>query len=466
MNKCDCKYDVIVIGAGPGGYPCAIRLGQLKKKVLVVESKLLGGLCLNWGCIPTKALSYAAEMVDNFEKAKRMGFDITMNGFDLNKLRTWKENVVKRLRTGVEYLFKANNVEWKRGRAKIVSDHVVEVEGTSAQETFEAENIVIATGTEVIALPGLEFDHEYVIDTDDALEIANVPEKLLVVGAGASGLEMATIYSRLGSKVTVVEIMEQILPGMETELCEHLHKIMKKSGIDMKVNSQVKDFARDQNALRVSIETEGNVVEEEFSKILVTVGRRPSHSAFENLELQVDKKGYLVVNESLRTSKKNIYAIGDIIGPPLLAHKATKQGVIVAEMISGLRDRYEDTVVPSCVFTIPPLSSVGLTEKEAIEQGHKIIVGRFPYRASGKAVSMGETEGLVKIVGNENGKLLGVHILGAESPNLIGEAILTIDKGMNVSDIAESIHPHPTLTELMQEAAENFYKKAIHTANK
>jgi dihydrolipoamide dehydrogenase len=460
------KYDVIVIGAGPGGYPCAIRLGQLKKKVLVIESKLLGGLCLNWGCIPTKALSYAAEMVDHLEKAKRMGFDVTFNGYDLDKLRAWKETVVKRLRTGVEYLFKANGVEWKQGRATIISDHTVEVENEGAKETFEAENIVIATGTEVIALPGLEFDHKHIIDTDDALEMADIPEKLLVIGAGASGLEMGTIYSRLGSKVTVVEIMEQILPGMESELCEHLHKIMKKAGMDIRVGSQVKGYEQKENSLQVSIVKEGDVTEENYSKILVTVGRRPSHTAFENIDLQVDRKGYLMVDGSLRTSKKNIYAIGDVIGPPLLAHKATKQGVGVAEMIAGLKEKHEDTVVPSCVFTIPPLSSVGLTEKEAIEKGNKVVVGRFPYRASGKAVSMGETEGFVKIIGDENGKLLGVHILGAESSNLIGEGVLAIDIGMKVSDIADSIHPHPTLTEMMQEAAENFYKKAIHTANK
>jgi len=457
---------VIVIGAGPGGYPCAIRLGQLNKKVLVVESKLLGGLCLNWGCIPTKALSYAAELVDSFEKAKRMGFDISVNGCDLGKLRNWKENVVKRLRTGIEYLFKASGVEWKQGKARIVSDHVVEVEYEGTKESYEADNIVIATGTEVIALPGLEFDHKYIIDTDDALEIADIPRNLLIVGAGASGLEMATIYSRMGSNVAVVEIMDQILPGMESELCEHLHKIMKKSGIDILVNSQVKGYIKQEDGLQVSIDTDGSRVEKTYNKIMVTVGRRPVPASFQNIELEVDKKGYLVVDNSLRTSQRHIYAIGDIVGPPLLAHKATKQGVVVAEMIAGLKDKYEITAVPSCVFTIPPLSSVGLTEKQAIEQGHRVVVGRFPYRASGKAVSMGETEGLVKVVGAENGELLGVHILGAESPNLIGEAILAIDKGMKVADIAESIHPHPTLTEMMQEAAENFYKRAIHTANK
>jgi dihydrolipoamide dehydrogenase len=460
------SYDALVVGAGPGGYPCAIRLGQLKKKVLVIEAKLVGGLCLNWGCIPTKALTYAAEFTDSVEKARRMGFDVTLNGYDLNKLRSWKELVVKRLRTGVEYLFRENNVEWKQGRACIISEQSVEVEHDGTKETFEAENIVIATGTEVIALPGLKFDHRYIIDTDDALELVDVPKKLLVVGAGASGLEMATIYSRLGSKVTVLEIMEGILPGMEKELCDHLHKILKKSGIDIWVSSQVKSQERKESMLHVSVEKEGSVVEDDFDKILVTVGRKPLIADFEAINLQVDNKGYLVVNDSLRTSNKNIFAIGDVTGPPLLAHRATRQGIAVAEIIGGVIEKYDARAVPSCVFTIPPLSSVGLTEEQAIEQGHRVTIGRCPYRGIGKAVAMGETEGLVKIIGNDKGDLLGFHILGADSPSLIGEGLLALDKSMKVSEIAGSIHPHPTLTEAVQEAAENFYKKAIHILNK
>jgi dihydrolipoamide dehydrogenase len=333
-------------------------------------------------------------------------------------------------------------------------------------DTFEADSIVIATGTEVISLPGLDFDHTHIINTDDALELTEVPKKLLVVGAGASGLEMATVYSRLGSQVAVVEIMDQILPGMEHELCEHLYKIIKKSGIEIYLDSQVKGYEAKDNKLLVSIDKEGRNVEELYDKVLVTVGRRPSNKAFEDIDVELDNRGYLVTDDCLRTSIKNIYAIGDIMGPPLLAHKATKQGVMVAEIISGLRKEYEQTAIPSCVFTIPPLSSVGLTEKEAIAQGYKVLIGRFPFRALGKAVSMAETEGMVKIVGDENDKLLGVHILGAESSNLIGEAILAIDRGLTVTDVAESIHPHPTLTEAMQEAAENLYKKAIHTVNK
>ncbi len=459
------KYDVIIIGAGPGGYPCAMRLGQLKKKVLVVESRHLGGLCLNWGCIPTKALSYAAEMTDNFEKAKRMGFKIDIQGCDIEVMRNWKDSIIKRLRTGIEFLFKTNGVEWSNGFGRIVSEHRVEVERDNKRDTFEAEHIILATGTEVIALPGLEFDNKRIITTDDALDLREIPDRLLIIGAGASGLEMATIYARLGSEVTVVEIMDQILPGMETELCEHLQRILKKSGIAVMVNSQLVGHKIVHNRLEATIKKPVGEEKELFDKILVTVGRRPTDTAFRNINIETDKKGYVVTDTSLKTNKKNIYAIGDIVGPPLLAHKATQQGILVAESICGIKAGMSSQVVPSCVFTLPPLSSVGLTEREAVAQGYNAKVGRFPYRASGKALSMAETEGLVKIVGDEDGRLLGVHILGAESPSLIGECVLAIDRGMSVADIGKSIHPHPTLTETIHEAAENFYKKAIHIPN-
>jgi dihydrolipoamide dehydrogenase len=459
------KYDVVVIGAGPGGYPCAIRLGQLKKKVLIVEEKLIGGLCLNWGCIPTMAHSFVAELVDHFEKAKRMGFDLTINGYDLDKVRNWKESVVKRLRTGIEYLFKANGIEWKNGKARIIDEHKVEIEMENGAETVEANNIVIATGTEVISLPGLEFDHKYVIDTDDALDLKEIPERLLVIGAGASGLEMATIYSRFGSAVTVVEIMDQVLPGMETELCEALQKIIKKSGIELYLRSQVAGFELLDEELEVSIKSAADISKAIYDRILVSVGRRPSVSSFEGMGIELDSKGYVKTDTTFKTNLDNIYAIGDITGPPLLAHKATRQGIVVAENIAGLNKTAGTSIIPSCVFTIPPISAAGLTEAEAIANGYKVKIGRFPYRALGKAISMGETEGFVKIVGSEEGKLLGIHILGAESPNLIGEAVLALDQGLDVEHITGSIHPHPTLSEALQEAAENFFNKAIHIAN-
>ncbi|MEO0129990.1 MAG: dihydrolipoyl dehydrogenase [candidate division WOR-3 bacterium] len=459
------RYDVVVIGAGPGGYPCAIRLGQLKKNVLVVESGELGGVCLNRGCIPTKALGFAAEIIENFHKAQKMGLKIANNGVDLHFLRNHTEGVVKRLRSGIEYLFKNNNVQWKKARAKILSEHKIELEINGTTEYIVADNIVIATGTEIIALPGFEFDGKYITNTDDALKLHDIPGKILVVGAGACGLELATIYSSLGSKVKVVEIMDQILPGMETELCENLYKILKKKGIDILLKSTVHGYKIENNTIEAEIKGPDSTSTEEFDRILITVGRKPTDYAFKNLGIKVDKKGYILVDDSFRTSIKNIFAIGDIIGPPLLAHKATKQGIEVAEIIAGIKDRRGTHAVPSCVFTIPPLSSVGLTEKEAIEKGFKIKIGKFPYRASGKALSMLETEGMVKIVAEEDGKILGLHILGAESPSLIGEGILALEKDLKVSDISEIIHPHPTLTEIIGEAAENFYKKAIHIIN-
>lgn len=463
MNE---KYDVIVIGAGPGGYPCAIRFAQLGKKVLVIEARYLGGLCLNWGCIPTKTLSYAAEMADNFKKAKRLGFKIESGGFDINILRNWKDGVIRRLRTGIEYLFTANGIHWKQGRARIQSEHEVEVEKDGTKELFEADNIVIATGTEITSLPGLDFDCNNIIDTDEALEIKEVPKDLLVIGAGVSGLEIAVIYSRLGSTVTVVEIMDQILPGMEHEMCEKLYEILKKSGIEIFLSSKVTDSTIKDQKIEVTIKKPDEEIKQVYEKILVAVGRRPIDYAFKDIGIEVDRKGYIVVDDTLRTNIKNIFAIGDVVGPPLLAHKATKQGVVCAELVCGVIEKPRQQPIPSCVFTIPPFSSVGFTEKEAVAQGYKIRIGRFPYRASGKALSMGESEGFVKIIGDETGKLLGLHILGAEAPSLIGEGILALDKGMSVADLAETIHPHPTLSEAIQEAAENFYKKAIHVVNK
>jgi dihydrolipoamide dehydrogenase len=459
------KYDVIIIGAGPGGYPCAIRLAQLGKSVLVVEAQYLGGLCLNWGCIPTKALSYAAEMTDAFTKAKRMGFDVEVKGLNIDTLRTWKQGVVKRLRTGIEFLFKSNNIDWVKGFGEVISEHEVQVRSDAGDQTYHADTIVLATGTEIISLPGLDIDHQVILDTDDALELKEIPQTMLVIGAGASGLEMATIYSRLGSQVLVVEIMDQILPGMEHELCEHLQKIMKKRGIGILTSSQVTDCSVHEGRAEVSIKTPDAENKQDFDRVLVTVGRKPTHAGFKNMNLAADERGYLKVNNALQTSVKTIHAIGDITGAPLLAHKATFQGLDLAEYLCGTKEHVALGSIPSCVFTIPPLSSVGMTEKQAGERG-PVQVGRFPYRASGKAVSMSETEGMVKIVGDANGKLLGVHILGAESSSLIGEGLLALDQGLSVADITASVHPHPTLTEMMHEAAENFYKKAIHTANK
>ncbi len=459
------QYDAIVIGAGPGGYPCAIRLAQHGKKVLIVESGHLGGLCLNWGCIPTKALAFAAEMPDNLKNARRMGFQIESRGVDLNVLQNWKDGIVKRLRSGIEILFKSNNVECRMGKAMIVSEHEVRIESESVSEIVSADYIVIATGSDVFPLPGFEYDHEYIIDTTDALALTSIPKSMLVIGAGASGLEMANIYANFDCKVTVVEILNQILPGMESELCESLHKILTRKGMSIHTASQAVKYERTENGMSVTLSIQGREEIQCFDRVLVTVGRKPNTAVCEGVGIEFDDRGYIVVNDFLETKKFNIFAIGDVIGPPLLAHKATAQGVQVADYIAVPVRKPRIRTIPSCVFTIPPLASAGLTEKEAFSMGCRLRIGRFPYRASGKALTMGESEGMVKVIADDRDNILGIHILGAESPSLIGEAVLAIDNNIKIENFVRSIHPHPTLTETLVEAVENIEKKAIHIPN-
>ncbi len=459
------QYDAIVIGAGPGGYPCAIRLAQHGKNVLIIEAQHLGGLCLNWGCIPTKALAFAAEMPEYFKKAQRMGFQIENKGFDINGLRNWKETTVKRLRSGIEFLFKANNIEYRKGNAKIISEHEVQIESESGSTTISSQYIVIATGSDVFPLPGFEYDHKFIIDTNDALTLEEIPKSMLVIGAGASGLEMANIYASFGTKVTVVEILNQILPGMESELCELLQKILVRKGITIHTSSQAVNYTKTDSNIKVTLNISGNQEILDFDKVLVTVGRKPNTRACKDIGIEFDQKGYIIVNDFLETKMFSIFAIGDVIGPPLLAHKATAQGIQVADYITVPTKKPKIMTIPSCVFTVPPLASAGLTEKDAFKLGLRLRVGRFPYRASGKALAMGESEGMVKVIVDEKDRLIGIHILGAESSSLIGEAVLAIDNELKIEEFVQSIHPHPTLTEILVEAVENIEKKAIHIPN-
>ena len=456
------KYDVVVIGAGTAGYPCAIRLAQLKKKVLIVEEKELGGVCLNWGCIPTKALITAAEAVDRCELAKRMGLHFERGGIDLEALRGWKDGIIKRLRMGIDYQFKKAGVGVAAGRARIISKKRVEVAGGGVTTIVEADALVVATGTEVSPLTGFDFDGKFIVNTDHALALSDIPRSLLVIGAGASGLVMATIYSRLGSRVTVVEIMDQILPGMETEACTVLQKALQKSGIDIRVKSTVLGYQIAGGAVQTTIESGGSKTSEIFDRILVTVGRHPVTGLFRDWQPAFDAKGYFTGDANGRTQTPGVFSIGDVSGPPLLAHKATFQGVRCAETIAGFVHPGELPAVPSCVFTLPPFSSVGLTEREAKARGFDIKIGRCPYRVSGRALAMGESEGFVKIIAGRDNRLLGVHILGAESSSLIGEAVIAIDQGLTAEQIASAMHPHPTLTETLMEAAENLLGKSIH----
>ncbi len=463
------KYDAVVIGAGPGGYACAIRLGQLKKKTLVVEKARVGGLCLNWGCIPTKALTHVLEVAERVKHLKSAGMTVENLRIDPAALCRWKNGVVTKLTKGIEYLFKSNGVAWISGQAELTSSKKVVVKKSTGEKLqVDTEYVVVATGTEASNLPGLAIDRKDIIGTDEALELAEIPQALLVVGAGASGLEMATIYSRLGSKVTVVEIMDQILPGMDREMVTALHQALVKQGIEVILSSTVAQVDK-KNRLQVKIASQKDrtTVDREFDRILLTVGRKPLTAGIDGIGIKKNERGFISVDQTLTTSVPGVFAIGDVVGPPLLAHKASRQGIIVAEIIAGHKTAYNNIAMPSCIFTDPPLASVGATEEQLRRQGANIKIGRFPFAASGKAAAMAEHAGLVKIIGDaDSGKLLALHILGPEAPSLIGEGVLAIEKAMKVGDIAEAVHPHPTLSEAVMEAAENFFGKAIHIMNK
>jgi len=449
--------EVLIIGAGPGGYVAGIRLGQLGKRVLVVDKDRIGGVCLNRGCIPTKALLSAMELKTRAERGGRMGISVDNLRVDIPALEQWKNSIVDRLVKGVESLFKRNGVEFIKTEARFIDERRVRV----GDETLEPENIIIATGSHPLPLPGVEFDHKEIIDSDDALNISDIPKDLLIVGAGAVGLEFATIYSRLGSRVTVVEMMDQILPGMDSEVAQTLLKILKHQGIEVILNAKVREIKRE--PLRVVIEDRGEV---ETDRVLIAIGRRPCTQDFRELGVELDASGFVRVDEFRQTSVKGIYGVGDITGPPLLAHKAMREGIVAAERIAGTPSAYNSKAIPLSVFTDPELASVGLSEDEAKEMGYDTLVGRFPLIASGRALTLGYSQGMAKVVADKKtDKILGVHILAPEASSLISAGVVGVERGIKVKDFASLVQPHPTMSEILLEACENLHKKAIHIPN-
>ncbi len=462
------KYDVVVIGAGPGGYPAAIRLVQLGKKVLIVEKGAIGGVCLNCGCIPTKALCHAAEVRASLGFFQRIGLGVGNTGLEFAKLQQWKEQVVTRLVKGVEFLFKSNGVQLLKGTARIISPTRVQVKGEVIQD-IDTDSIIIATGSTPTPLPDIEPDNERIFYAERALFFKHVPLSMLVIGAGASGLEMATIYNAFGTKVTIVEIMDQVQPGLDREVAENLAKLLARQGIDLYLSSKVAGITKTDAGLSVAIETpDDQTVSKEAEKLLLSVGRRPVTDGLwsEGVPIETDQKGFIKVNEKLQTSVPDIYAIGDVTGPPLLAHRATRQGLVAAEIIAGQDARYDPAAMPTCIFTLPTVASVGMSERQALEAGLEIEVGRFPYSALGRAATLGERDGFVKIIAEKgSGKLLGMHILGTGADLMIGEGLLGLELGASVESIGSSVHPHPTLLEAVMEAAQGVRKRAIHIKN-
>ncbi|MEO0291042.1 MAG: dihydrolipoyl dehydrogenase [candidate division WOR-3 bacterium] len=464
-------YKTIVIGAGPGGYVCAIRLGQIGIKTLVVDKNYIGGVCLNVGCIPTKALIHVASIIELNEKAKKeFGFNFSDFRYDIEKLREWKDKIVKRLVTGITSLWKAYNVDFIKGEAIFDSDKKIKVKTEKGEiKEFTAENIVIATGSSPFILKGFEPDGEFIWTSDDAVSLKKVPEKLLILGGGAIGLEFAYIYKNLGSDVEVIELMDQILPGMDKEMAQELTKILKRKGIKIFTERKAKEISVKNKKVKLLVDYKGKEEVYEGDVLLISIGRKPNSriEGIEKLGLKINEKGFIQVDKKRRANEKGIYAIGDVAEPPLLAHKASREGIVAAEVIKGFNSEFDPRCIPSVVYTIPEFASCGMTEEEARSKGIGIEIGRFPLIASGRALTYGESMGLAKIIVNkENDEVIGVHIISPEASSLIGEGALAIEMGATSEDIGLTIHPHPTFSEILMEAAENVHKRAIHILNR
>ena len=468
------NVDALVIGAGPGGYHAAIRLGQLGKNVVCFDRDEVGGVCLNWGCIPTKALLHVGEITRQIDHAAELGLTVPKAEVNREGVAAFKDKVVKANVGGVGQLFKANNVTFAYGDASFTGKNAVSLkkkDGTTDEYTASA--IVIATGGAPIDVTAWPHDGETIINSNDAVQLKRIPKNLLIVGGGVIGLEFATVYTRLGAKVLVVEAMPNILTGTDLEISKTLARILKKQGIEIALNTKVETIEKIAEAnVRATFNgefTTNKPETREFDMVLVAVGRRPVTDTL-NLEaagLKVNEKGFIDVDAQRKTPVAGIYAIGDITGGPLLAHKAMKEGVVAAEVIAGDRaSAFDPVAIPNCVYTDPEVATVGLSEEEAKAAGYTIKIGKFPLMASGRARTMNETDGLIKLIGDaKTDLLLGMHIVAPQAESLIGEGLIALEMGATIEDIGLSIHPHPTLTESIMDAAEAMHGKAIHIPN-
>jgi len=467
------NVDAAVIGAGPGGYHAAIRLGQLGKNVVCFDRDEVGGVCLNWGCIPTKALLHVGEISRQIAHADEIGLKVPAAEIDREGVVKFKDGVVKANVGGVNQLFKANNVTFAYGEASFVDKNTIALKKRDGgTDTYKTQAAVIATGSAPVDVKAWPRDGEVIINSDDAVKLTKLPKSILIIGGGVIGLEFATVYARMGAKTLVVEMLPQILTGTDGEISKTLGRILKKQGVEIALSTTVKSLEKSGKGVKATINgefTSGKDETQEFEMALVAVGRRPV-SAELNLAaagLKVNDKGFLDVDVQRKTSVDGIYAIGDITGAPLLAHKAMKEGVVAAEVISGNKSSAFDPVaIPNCVYTDPEVATIGLSEEEAKAAGYEVRIGKFPLLASGRARTMNETDGLIKLVGDaKTDLLLGMHIVAPQAESLIGEGVIALEMGATVEDIGLSIHPHPTLTESIMDAAEAMHGKAIHIPN-
>ncbi len=461
------KTQLVVIGAGPGGYPAAFRAADLGLDVTMIDhEKNPGGVCLYRGCIPSKALLHVANIINESEHAKDLGVTFTKPKVDIKRVAEWKNEVVTKLTGGAGFLAKQRKVNYIQGNAVFADSNTLNVtKNDGTEETVSFENCVIATGSRPTDIPGIEVDNKKILNSKGALDLESVPKEFLVIGGGYIGLEMGSVYAALGSNVTVVEMMDSILATVDKDFSKILHKKLSKDFKEILLSTKVLEVKKSKKGVKVKFENSDGTFEHEYDKVLVSVGRKPNSQniGLENTKVVVNKRGFIEIDRQRRTNDPNIYAIGDVAGDPMLAHKATHEGRVVAEVIAGEDVAYDASTVPAVIFTDPEIAWCGLTEAEAIEKGIDIKVTKFPWGASGRAITLDRTDGLTKLVfETETERLLGVGLVGPGAGELISEGVLAVEMASSASDISLSIHPHPTLTETFMEAAEMFFGNSTH----
>jgi len=455
------KYDLIVIGGGPGGYVAAIRAAQLNKKVALIESSHLGGICLNWGCIPTKSLLKNAEVFELIKNSKKYGIEIKDYSVDWKKVIKRSRDIANRMGKGIQFLMKKNKIDVINGFGKIVDNKTIEVSNESSKEKIKTDFIIISTGASPNYFPGMEPDGKNIITYKDALVIDKPPKHIVIIGAGAIGIEFAYFFNTFGSEVTIVEAQSHILPNEDVEVSKELERIFKSKKINIQTSVKVDNILSKGKTVTVNLEDS----KISCDKVLVAVGVKANSSGLglNANNIKIDR-GWISTNEFMQTNIDNIFAIGDVAGPPWLAHVASAEAITAVEYICNYSPKpmkYDN--IPGCTYCHPEIASVGLTEKNALDKGFKIKVGKFPLRALGKAVAIGQTDGFVKIIFDEKyGELLGCHIIGANATDLISEISLARDLETTYNEILKSIHPHPTLSEAIMEATADALDEAIH----
>lgn len=468
MSDSQVETQVVVIGGGPGGYAAAFRAADLGLQVAMVDTRERpGGVCLNVGCIPSKALLHAAEVIDESRHAGNFGLKFKEPEIDLDRLREWKNEVVQQLTGGLGQLARQRKVSYVQGKAEFSDDKTLVIHDSDVKE-IKFEQAIIATGSRPGQIPGISIESDRLLDSTSALDLPDIPKNMLVVGGGYIGLELGTVYACLGTEVTVVEMLDGLLPGVDRDLVRPLDKRAKEMFKEIYLKTRVKKMTETKKGL--SVEFEGEVAEKQtFERVLVSVGRKPNSEdiGLEDAGVRVDDEGFIEIDRQCRTSVSHIFAIGDVAGQPMLAHKAMREGKVAAEVIAGQKSEFDNRAVPAVVFTNPEVAWTGLTEEEAREQKIPVRVTRFPWAVSGRSLTLGRSDGLTKIIfEEESGQILGVGIVGPGAGELIAEGTLAVEMAAVAEDVALTIHTHPTLSETVGEAAEMFLGSAIHIHKK